>query len=156
LECGEEGFGQEFLAGEDPDEPEAVRFGVVHFDVVVAWIDHPEARHAEVFIDSFLENGIGLVIVGGDDLGGEPEFVRSDGDEGKVGSEQGARGESDLGTGRELSGWRVGLETGGDDVVQPLADEFVAWLRRESEQGLPVEFFLVRIRGGQHDRGEGG
>lgn len=117
MECGQEGFGQEFLAGEDPDEPEAVGFGVVDFDVVVARIDHPEARHAKVFIAGLLENGIRLMIVGGDDLGGEPEFVCSGGNESKVGSEQGPCGEANLGSGRELFGGGIGLETGGDDVM---------------------------------------
>jgi hypothetical protein len=85
-ERGEKGLGQDLASGEDGDELEAVGGAVIDFQIIVARIDHPESGDTQIFIEGFFENGIGVMITGVNDFGGEPEFVGGGGSEGQVGA----------------------------------------------------------------------
>lgn len=71
-EPGEQGFLEEITAAEDAFEHEPVGRGMVDLDVIVAGIEDPEPGDAAIFVERFLGDGVGFVIGGADDLGGEP------------------------------------------------------------------------------------
>src|SRR5579883_907234 len=141
-------LGKNFTPGQDAFEDHPVLGGMVHLDVVITRINHPQPRESDFFVDLFFDDGVRSVVLGIDDLGREPEFVARHAHEREIRPEKGIGSDANCGTGREQGGAVKIGDAGLDQLVQAGADLFVALARAAPDMRRALQQFLIRLTHG--------
>src|ERR1017187_782037 len=125
-------------------EDEAVFVGVINLHVIVARIDHPQARQFHFLVNLLLDDGVRLVAVRTDNLSGEPQLACRRGHQRQVRANRVPLREPDLrARGKQTCAGEVG-HAGFYPLVEAGADQLVAGAGRPARQRCTVENLSIR------------
>ena len=116
---------------------------VVNLNVVVARVNHPQARHADFFVEFFFHHRVGVMIVAADDFDGEKQLAAGGGHEREIGAKR--RGVGNLNSRARREELRAGeaVDADGEFTMEAGADLFVPDAGRGTRQRCAVEDFFV-------------
>src|SRR5438045_2680216 len=145
LERREQLFGERFLSRQNAFQHQTIFAPVIHFHVVIARIDHPEAWDIQLFVNLLFHHRIRAMVIGADDLGDEPDLAGRRGDQSEVGPHHGARSDlHDRAAGQQARGGNLG-QADGDQIVQPRTNQLVTPARRHAQIGFALDNLFVRL-----------
>src|ERR1017187_3185240 len=144
LEFGQQLFRQKLVPRQYAFEDQAVLVAVIDFHVVVAWIDHPQARQSHLLIDLLLDDRVGVVVIRAYNLRREPRFSRRSGHKRQVGANRVVQRKPHLrARGEQTRAGKV-RHAGLYPLVETGANQLVPDAGRPARQGCTVQDLRIR------------
>src|SRR5262245_12087948 len=145
VEQRQRGLFDEFAVRQNSSQCQPVFCGVINLHVVVAWIDHPQPRNSEVFVDRLFCHRIHAVISSIHDFSQQPRLVGCHGHQGEIRTHQRARRQLDWRTrGEQLRGGMV-EQARRDERMKPRANGLVTSSGRPAHDRFALKNFLVEF-----------